>query len=107
MTTAGFEPCVALLVEPVADFAKLSAQAVLLSLQHLAYTSSGDDGRGGELDEGVGRQRSAVVDVERCRRLDVLGHKADKGDLECIKDVTKNIDCLTNMCEKLLDAEGA
>lgn len=41
------------------------------------------------------------------KSLDVLGHKADKGDLECIKDVTKNIDCLTNMCEKLLDAEGA
>ena len=71
VTAAGFEPRVALLVEPVADLAELTAQSVLLPLEHLANPAAGCDGCGGQLDEGVGRQRSPVVDVEGTRRLDV------------------------------------
>ena len=51
---AGFEPGVAFLVEPVADFTELSAQAILLPLQHLANPSPGNDGGRRQFDEGIG-----------------------------------------------------
>ena len=73
MTATGFEPCVALLVEPVADFAELTAQAVLLPDEHLAHPSAGNDGCGSQFDKRIGRQRSSVVDVEGRSRLDLVG----------------------------------
>ena len=66
VAAAGFEPRVALLVEPVADFSELSAQSVLLPQEHLAHPSAGGDG-------GGSGQRSPVVDVERGGGLDFVG----------------------------------
>ena len=71
VTATGFEPRVALLVEPVADFAELTAQAVLLPNEHLAHPATGRDGCRRQLDEGIGRQRRTIVDVECACAADI------------------------------------
>ena len=73
VTAAWLQPGIAFLVEPVADFAKLSAQAVLLPQEHFANPAAGRDRCGRQLDERIVGQGSTVVDIERGCRFNVAG----------------------------------
>ena len=60
---AALEPSVAFLVEPIADLAQMTCQAVPLTLQHLAYPSAGSHSACRQLQEYVRTQRRTVVHV--------------------------------------------